>query len=73
MPLQGEKNWAKLFDTTDPAPPGGAILDDSFRTELMKTGYLIQAAYDYYDHCTEQQQEDSIPEDGLPIVSPYSR
>ena len=39
----------------------------------MKTGYLTQAAYAYFKYCTEPEQKDSIPEKGLPIVSPFKK
>ena len=36
----------------------------------MKTGYLTQAAYTYYNDCAALGN--SIPEDGLQVVSPSS-
>ena len=73
MPLQGNNNWAGLLDYPGPASSNGAEAAGSFMTELMKTGYLIGAAYAYYQYCIKQPQRDSIPENGLPVVSPSSQ
>ncbi len=53
--LQGEENWTGLFDSKAENP----IPDPKFRQELIKTGYLVQAAYKYLDVYEQQLLDQS--------------
>ena len=61
-PLQGQNNWKDLYTSEADEP-----ISDAFKVELIKTGYLIQAAYKYLDIYDEPQWKGNL---GPPVVYP---
>jgi len=57
--LQGSQDWRGLYsktsDADDPVP------DETFRQELLKTGYLTQAAYAYLGVYVAQKKDMYLP------------
>ena len=60
--LQGSHDWTGLYKSQADQP----IPDPDLRLELVKTGYLIQAAYKYLTDFREY----AAAYDGLPMVCP---
>ncbi len=57
--LQGSQDWTGLYSKTSDVD--NPVPDDTFREELLKTGYLTQAAYAYLGVYVAQKKDMYLP------------